>query len=184
MTDIRVNAQLNLTQLHETDLEQLMTQINDPVIYENTLTVPHPYTMEHARSFLEHAREFEKKEGFQKDWVIRHNGTLIGGIGALYNYGVRTHKTEIGYWLGKDWRGKGIMSDVIGAFVSHLFASTLLVRLEAHVFVGNVRSARALERNGFVNEGIAKAAFVKHGVPKDTWQYALVKHDYHHHSAN
>lgn len=184
MPDIHINADITLTHLYEADMEDLVLQINDPVIYENTLTVPHPYTMEHAQSFLAHVNEFEEKEGFQKDWVIRHRGKLVGGIGALYNYGVRSHKTEIGYWLGKDFRGKGIMTFVINAFVGHLFAHGMILRLEAHVFVGNMSSAKALEKNGFVNEGVAKASFVKHGVPKDTWQYALVKQDYFSQSRN
>lgn len=149
--------------------------MNDPVLYENTLTIPYPYKMEHAESYLAHVKAFEEKEGKQKDWVIRYHGKLIGGIGALYNYGVSSHKSEIGYWLSREFRSTGIMTQVVGAFVAHLFKTTDLIRIEAHVFVGNHSSARVLEKNHFVLEGIAHAAFVKNGVPKDTWQYALIR---------
>ena len=172
---ITVDDHISLSRLEITDLPDLVYHINDPILYENTLTVPYPYTVEHAEKYLDHVREFEAKEGIQKDWIIRRDGKLIGGIGALYNYGILSHKSEIGYWLSREHRGMGIMTTVIGAFVTHLFTSTQLIRIEANVFVGNHGSARALEKNNFQLEGIVHSAFIKNGVPKDTWLYARLK---------
>lgn len=174
-TEIHVTPGITLGSLSSADFNDLVYHINDPVLYENTLTVPFPYTLEHAVSYLAHVQAFEEKEGIQKDWVIRNHGKLIGGIGALYNYGIHSHKTEIGYWISRECRGSGVMTQVVGAFVEHLFKTTDLIRIEAHVFIGNHPSARVLEKNGFSLEGITKAAFVKNGLPKDTWQYALVR---------
>jgi RimJ/RimL family protein N-acetyltransferase len=130
--------------------------------------------MDHAKSYLQHVRAFEEKEDVQKDFVIRKDGKLIGGVGVLYNFGVHSHKSEIGYWMSREFRGEGIMTDAIGAFVRHLFDTTQLVRLEANVFIGNHGSARVLEKNQFVLEGTLRAAFIKEGTPKDTWLYARV----------
>jgi len=175
MALIPVSGDISLGSLEDSDFSDLVHHINDPVLYENTLTVPYPYTPADAKKYLVHVREFEEKEGIQKDWVIRHQGKLIGGIGALYNYGANAHKTEIGYWISREFRGQGIMTEVIGAFVTYLFAHTNVIRIEANVFVGNDSSARVLEKNGFVLEGTLRAAFIKKGEPKDTWLYALVK---------
>jgi RimJ/RimL family protein N-acetyltransferase len=175
MTTIPVIDDIQLSKLEVTDLSDLIHHLNDPILYENTLTVPYPYMMEHAKKYLEHVREFEAKEGLQKDWIVRKNGKLIGGIGALYNYGISSHKSEIGYWISREHRGIGIMTAVIGAFVDYLFDHTPLIRIEANVFVGNHSSARALEKNNFQLEGIVHAAFIKNGIPKDTWLYAKLK---------
>ena len=175
MTEIPVSKDIELSALGPSDLQDLVYHINDPVLYENTLTVPYPYTLEHAESYLTHVTAFEEKEGRQKDWVIRLRGKLIGGIGVLYNYGVQSHKSEIGYWLSREHRGTGIMTQVVGAFVSSLFTSTELIRIEANVFIGNHGSARVLEKNHFFLEGTIHAAFVKNGIPKDTWLYALIR---------
>lgn len=174
-TEIPVSSEIVLDSLKAADLPDLVYHINDPVLYENTLTVPYPYTLGHAESYLSYIVVFEEKEGLQKDWVIRYKDKVIGGIGVLYNFGVQSHKSEIGYWLSRDYRGTGIMTLVVGAFVSHLFSSTNLIRIEANVFVGNHGSARVLEKNQFVLEGTISAAFVKNGIPKDTWLYALVR---------
>ena len=174
-TTIHVTEDLMLSSLQESDVEDLIYHINDPVLYENTLTVPYPYLLEHAKSYLEHVREFEAKEHIQKDWVLRCRGTLIGGIGALYNHGMHAHKTEIGYWISREYRGTGIMTRVVGAFVDHLFSTTNMIRIEAHVFTGNRSSARVLEKNQFILEGTLRAAFLKNGRPRDAWLYARVK---------
>ena len=174
-TIISVSDHVSLTTMDNTDLHDLVHHINDPVLYENTLTVPYPYNMEHAERYLAQVRAFEEKEGRQKDWVIRKDGRLIGGIGVLYNFGLNSHKSEIGYWISREYRGMGIMTRSIGAFVSHLFDTTQLIRIEANVFVGNYASARVLEKNHFVLEGTVRTAFVKNGIPKDTWLYGLVK---------
>lgn len=175
MTSIPVIDDIQLSKLEITDLSDLIYHINDPVLYENTLTVPYPYTMEHAEKYLEHVCDFEAKEGIQKDWVVRKDGKLIGGIGVLFNYGLSSHKSEIGYWISREHRGEGIMTAVIGEFVKYLFENTPLIRIEANVFVGNHSSARALEKNNFQMEGIVHAAFIKNGQPKDTWLYAKLK---------
>jgi RimJ/RimL family protein N-acetyltransferase len=67
------------------------------------------------------------------------------------------------------------MTLAIGAFVRYLFSNTRLIRIEANVFVGNHASARVLEKNGFILEGTIHSAFVKDGVAKDTWLYALLR---------
>ncbi len=174
-TDIPVTSDILLSSLRIPDLDDLVYHINDPVLYENTLTVPYPYRREHAESYLTHISTFEEKEGVQKDWVIRYQDKVIGGVGVLYNFGLHSHKSEIGYWLSREYRGTGIMTQALGSFVSHLFASTNLIRIEANVFIGNYGSARVLEKNAFTLEGTIRAAFIKKGILKDTWLYAKLK---------
>jgi len=68
---------------------------------------------------------------------------------------------ELGYWLFVEARGRGIATRTVGALVedSH---SRGIVRVEAHVRLGNVPSERVLERAGFEREGV-KRRLLRHG---------------------
>ncbi|MDX1408221.1 MAG: GNAT family protein [Saprospiraceae bacterium] len=172
---IRVNQEIILTGITEEDLEVLVERINDPTIYANTLKVPYPYGHSDGKHFIRHVLDFESVHGMQKDWAIRRDNTLIGGIGLLYEQGLQSHRSEIGYWLATPYRNQGIMTAVIRAFVEAVFAGTDLVRLDAHVFVDNPASGRVLEKAGFQREGLLKKAYLKDGVYRDAFLYATVR---------
>jgi len=56
-----------------------------------------------------------------------------------------------------------------------LVARWQLVRITAHVFTFNVASARVLEKNGFVCEGVHRKQFLKDGRFLDARCYARVE---------
>ena len=173
---IRVSETVSLSGITENDLDVLVERINDPSIYHNTLKVPYPYGQGDARTFIRHVLDFESVHDLQKDWAIRDTSNeLIGGVGLLYEQGLKSHRSEIGYWLAGDHRNKGIMTEVIRIFVQSVFAHTDLVRLDAHVFTGNPASTRVLEKAGFEQEGLLRKAFLKDGEYKDAWLYAVLK---------
>lgn len=164
-----------MTCMRSTDLGRLVLLLNDAVIYRNTLSIPFPYTDKDANEFFRQVARFEEINNLQKDWTIRLDGLLIGGIGLLLNHGLESHKSEFGYWLGQPYRGKGIMSQCVNAFVEHVFANSALIRLEAHVFAHNPPSSRLLEKCGFEKEGLVRSAFLKEGKPLDAYLYAKLK---------
>lgn len=173
---IEINADVRLTGIDEGDLDTLVERLNDRTIYENTLKVPYPYGHGDGRTFIRHVLDFESVHSMRKDWAIRdQNDGMIGGIGLLYDQGMNSHRSEIGYWLASPYRNRGIMTDVIRRFVESVFASTSLVRLDAHVFVDNPASARVLEKAGFEREGMLRKAYLKDDVYKDAWLYAVIK---------
>jgi RimJ/RimL family protein N-acetyltransferase len=149
--------------------------LDDPVVYKNTLSIPPSYTSQDAAKYYEHVQKFESLNGYQKDWTIRQNGELIGGIGLLYNHGFDAHKSEFGYWLGDGFRGKGIMTSCINAFIDFVFSTKKIVRIEAHVFSHNSASCRVLEKCGFLQEGYVRKAFIKDGAYLDAYFYAILK---------
>ena len=169
------DPQIVLTTLRESDLERLTLLLNDPVVYKNTLSIPSPYTLSDATKYFESVTKFESLNGYQKDWAIRKDSDLIGGIGLLYNHGFDTHKSEFGYWLGSGYRGQGIMTRCIQAFTEFVFRSTKIIRIEAHVFEHNTPSCRALEKSGFQKEGFIHKLAEKDGVYLHAHLYALIK---------
>jgi RimJ/RimL family protein N-acetyltransferase len=146
--------------------------MNEPAIPRNTLTIPYPYDMKDARMFYARVTDWQQLNNLQKDWSIRQGDLLIGGIGLMYNHGLDSHKSEIGYWLSASHRNKGIMTDCIRAFSQAVFDNTSIVRLEAHVFSHNEPSCRALEKAGYEREGYVRKGFLKNGKYLDAWLYS------------
>ena len=157
--DIRLSA------FERSDKPNLLLYMNDPVLYANTLRVPHPYTEADADTWLDLMEKEYALYGKTINWAIRSaEHGVIGGIGAFLNGGFDSHRDEIGYWLAEPFRGKGIMTAVVIQFCQYLYDSRpALVRIEAGVFAHNLASVRVLEKAGFEKEGFAKKLHVKKG---------------------
>ena len=104
-----------LTELVDTDSAQLVKLLNQTKqIYDQTLRIPYPYTMQDASDYLRHVK-FQTGERILS-FAIREmtSGMQIGGAGIM-NFSETasdtgmTHKIEIGYWLGQDYWGQGLM---------------------------------------------------------------------------
>ena len=112
------------------------------------------------------------------DAGIWFEGVLAGVIGLHYiNYNSR--KTEIGYWLGADFSGHGIMTKTCSALLEHCFEDLKLHRVEIRCAEQNFKSCAIPERLGFGLEGTMRDAewlydhFVSHkiyGLLEDDWR--------------
>lgn len=138
------------------DKSDLIYHINDIDVAINTLTIPYPYTVADADFYFNLIQELDLKYGKPTSFAIRFNGKLIGGIGRLVSYGIDSHKDEIGYYLGKDFRNKGIMTAVVKAFSDFLHQNHKIDRIEAGVFLNNIGSMKVLENAGFELESLKK----------------------------
>ena len=129
---------------------------------------PHPYTIEDAREFLSRTATGQSEENF----CIEIDGGAVGGIGVRVGEDVNRQTAEFGYWLGQEFWGHGVMSEVIPAFVDYCFEKFSLNRIAAQIFSNNPASARVLEKAGFVLEGRLRKNVVKDGEILDSLLYA------------
>ncbi len=161
---------IRLTAFERADKANLLRYMNDPVLYANTLRVPHPYTEADADNWIDLMEKEYAHYGTTINWAIRSaEHGVIGGIGAFMNGGPDSHKDEIGYWLAEPFRGHGLMTAVVQSFCAYLYDSRpALVRIEAGVFAHNPASVRVLEKAGFEKEGFAKKFHIKNGEYRDS----------------
>jgi RimJ/RimL family protein N-acetyltransferase len=132
---------------------------------------PHPYTEKDAVFYIEKARE--GAWGYCR--AILYQDAFAGVISLMPQQDVYRHTAEIGYWLGEPYWHKGIMTEAIRLVCRHAFSDTGIIRIYAGVFAYNRHSAAALEKNGFVLEGIKKKAVLKQHELFDEHFYALLK---------
>jgi RimJ/RimL family protein N-acetyltransferase len=159
------------------DISAYLHYFSDPEISSYTF-IPFPYTETDAWTFIGICRNKEKEFGHPLIFAIRNNaGELIGAIGfqGKNTHPAWPHKDEIGYWLAKEYRGKGIMTAAINAMVKYGEEVRGLTRFEAPVFSFNAASEKVLLKCGFKEEGVMKNAYFKNGKLVDAKMFALVK---------
>lgn len=86
---------------------------------------------------------------------------VIGDVGWKGTPGL-DGRVEIGYGLAAPYRGEGLATEAVGAFVDWLAARPDVLRIDAEVHVGNVASRRLLESLGFTIE-LVEAGYVWYG---------------------
>jgi RimJ/RimL family protein N-acetyltransferase len=77
--------------------------------------------------------------------TILFDGHVAGNVVSWQQSGER----EVGYWIGKEYWGKGIATKALSEFLSHVTARPLY----AHVAKHNIASIRVLEKCGFTISG-------------------------------
>lgn len=128
------------------DAELVTRYCQDP-LFERYLTTPWPYTRADADEFLGRFVPEAWATGAELTWAIRRaeGGAILGVIS------VRTAECELGFWLGTEHRGGGIMSEATAAVCDWVFdggiPDTTAVRWRA--VEGNVASARVARAAGF-----------------------------------
>jgi RimJ/RimL family protein N-acetyltransferase len=173
---IAIDNFISLSHIQKGDEAALAKYLNNETIQRNTLRIPFPYKLSHAKDFMDYVNAMKKEHGQLTEWAIRNSqGELIGGVGFSRIYGKYAHKDELGYWLGEPFRGQGIMTKVVAQVCEIGFTEFKLLRIEAPIFPHNIGSGRVLEKNGFVMEGLLRNYFLKHDRPVDVRMYAKCK---------
>lgn len=161
-----------------TDKPAMLEHLSSKDVYNTTLNIPYPYSEADADSWLQKRIVLNQNQAKEVSFAIRDvEGKLIGVVSADNLELGATHKAEIGYWLARQYWGKGIMTDAVKAYANYAFEELGLLKLVAHVFEVNVGSARVLEKAGFKLEGRLRKHFRKDGNLYDARIYGLLKED-------
>ena len=108
---------------------------------------------------------------------IFYDEQLIGSIkvGSINFH----HKTaEISYLIGnKDFWGKNIITRSICFVLDICFKKIKLFKVSAGVYNTNIASIRALEKNGFICEGVRKKNFILNDIRVDGLVYGKFSSD-------
>lgn len=132
-----------------------------------------PSTLEDSRKTVESFSGNDETQQCCRAIVV--NGEAAGCIALFVKNDVYCKSAEIAYWLGEPFWGKGIMSRAIGQLCQIGFEQYDIVRISAEPYAHNIGSRKALEKAGFVLEGIMKKSVYKKGKFFDSCMYALVK---------
>ena len=153
----------------EGDAFSLSENANNKKIWNHLRNAfPHPYTQKDAASWI----ALQKEEAVVHNFAIEVAGKAVGGIGLIPKSDIYSISAEMGYWLGENYWGRGIISEAIPEVVHYGFEKLGLVKIFAQVFDFNVASMRVLQKAGFVKEAVLKKGAIKNGIIIDEHYFA------------
>jgi ribosomal-protein-alanine N-acetyltransferase len=122
-------------------------------------------------------RQCETGERLELGIVERASGALVG-ITGLSELSRRDGRAVIGTWLGRPHWGGGANRESKALLLALAFRSLGLLRVSALVSPQNVRSTAALQRLGFVPEGVLRGWHVHAGVPRDVAVLRMLREEW------
>ena len=175
---LRIDDDLELRQRMPADAEELfaLTDESRQHLRRWLPWLPICRTVEDTRFNIEVTLR-DADDGVGLALLILEHGKIVGVTG--FNTICKDNRSgQIGYWLGQQHQGRGIMTRAVRALMQHGFDHLGLNRISISAAVGNLKSRAIPERLGFLQEGIAREVEWVNGRPLDHAVYAMTRNDW------
>jgi RimJ/RimL family protein N-acetyltransferase len=128
-----------------------VTESDLPIFYEQQMdpvaTQMAAFPSRDRDAFMTHWKKIMENENVELRTIL-FGGHVAGNIVSWEQSGER----EVGYWIGKEYWGKGIATKALGEFVTYVKTRPLF----AHVAKHNIGFLRVLQKCGFTVSGTDK----------------------------
>ena len=138
--------------------------------------VDHMRTVEDFRKYINNSKQ-RYAAHTEIGYVIMANNDMVGRIG-LYNIDVFNKSASIGYWLSKEWEGKGIITRSCNAVIEEGFKRLKLNRIEIRAALQNYKSQAIPQRLGFKQEGIIRQGEFVNNQFVDLYVYSMLSEEW------
>ena len=168
---------LFLRRIAVTDFAEIRELRGNP---ETMKFIPRPLITnnEEALEYINMINEkIENNEAINWAITLKGNPKHIGNIG-LFRLQPENHRCEIGYMILPEYKGQGIVTEVIKAVLKYGFNDMNMHSIEAVIDPDNVASERVLQKNGFVKEAHILENELWDGKFWDTVIYSLLKRNF------
>lgn len=163
-----------LRRLKHTDAKHIHKHAKHKEIAKFT-ELPHPYRLKHAKDFI---KDTNKRDNEYSFGIQPKESKEVIGIVTLSKIDSEHKKARIGFWLGKEYHGKGIMSEALPLALDFAFNKLKLNRVSCSVFKDNIASHKLVEKFGFKHEGISRQEEFRFGKYHDTYDYGLLREEW------
>ncbi len=149
---------ITLRPLREEDIDSIYQACQDPTI--STFTrVPYPYDREMAEEFVRGCDiSYRNHQGIV--FAIEVGGQFAGTIG-LHGIQLGDHCAEVGYWIEKSHRGKGLGTAALRSILDFSLKVMEFRRIEGLADYNNLASQRVMERAGMVRDALLRNRVTK-----------------------
>lgn len=178
MVELKVDSEIVLKEIELSDAEDIFKLIDSD--------------RENLRiwlSFVDSTKEIEDTKDFIRSIlflpedirdfvaVIIYNEQKIGLIGFKLTDFVNK-KTEIGYWISKEFENKGIVTKSVVKMINYAFNNLELNRIQIKCGIGNEKSSKIPKKLNFKFEGIERSAELLNGKFIDAEVYSILKDEW------
>ncbi|PWM30899.1 MAG: GNAT family N-acetyltransferase [Clostridiales bacterium] len=158
------------------DAADLAAALSNKKVQDNLRDgLPYPYTEQDGIEFISAMLSADRNDIFA--FAITIDDKAIGSIGAFRQDNIHKQTAELGYYIGEDYWGKGIMTEAVKQICEFVFSKSDIIRIYAEPFAYNTASCRALEKAGFQYEGTLRKNAVKNGKVLDMKMYSLLREE-------
>ncbi len=139
---------LILRRWEESDAESLYEYASDPSIGPIAGRPPHQ-SIDESRDIIKNI--FCGREAYAV--CLKLDNKAIGAIELKLNGHTdmieRDDECELGYWIGKPFRGQGLMPEAVREMLRHAFEDIAMKKVWCGYYDGNAKSKRVQEKCGF-----------------------------------
>ncbi len=171
---VKVDAHITLRIRTKRDALQIFTLVkqNKDHLSKFLSWVSKTKTVSDSENFI--ARKLKDfKSGDSCDFGVFYDNKMIGSAG--YNKINNIDKIgDIGYWVSKEYEGRGIMSKVIAKVIEIGKKKYKLHRIQIRMDVKNKKSQAIPKRLGFIYESTMKDATLRDGKFHDMEMWVLI----------
>ena len=178
MFTIKIDENISLGLVEKRHAKQLFQLIDSSRTYLRDWLpwVDFTKTVADSENFIHMTlKQFASNNGFQL--AICYKGNIVGMIG-LHAINWSNKSTSIGYWLGEEFQGQGIMVKSCEAVMKYCFEELQLNRIEIRAATRNVKSQAIPEKLGFTKEGCVREAEWLYDHYVDHTIYGMLKSDF------
>jgi len=147
--EIRV-GDLLLRPPRQTDLTAVVAACTDPEIPRFIPFIPAAYSEQDGRAWLANVERKWRDSDERTFAIVEHKSDRLLGVVTirLWDGG------SIGFWLGREARAKGVMTEAVKAVVKWARSEHAIERLYIITHPDNVASQRVAEKAGFIRVGV------------------------------
>lgn len=160
------------------DYERVATVCNDYDVAKTTLAIPHPYTEDNAKDFINYTLEATKaKQSYEYAICFKEDPSFVIGCVGLMNINYNAKKAELGYWIDKLHWGKGVATEASIAMIRFAFDYLKLHSVIARHAVHNPASGKVMKKCGMTYVGLFREHEYRDGKFYDVDYYEILASD-------
>ena len=163
-----------LRALRSDDARALQRHADDPAVAYNLIDgFPQPYTLALAQAWCDGDH---RQPRYGHVFGIEVEGAVAGCVGVAPQSGIWGSSAEVGYWLGRAYWRRGIVSEALALATAWAWtALPQVMRLCAPIYARNTASRGVARRAGYVQESFAPYGVLKDGLAIDGTVYATYR---------
>ncbi|MBS4206319.1 GNAT family N-acetyltransferase [Lederbergia citrea] len=167
---------LTLQPFKKEDAIRIRDLANDKEL-ASILGLPHPYELKYAEDWIAiQSDQIEEGVEFPLTITFKELNELIGTITIRIDKS--NNKGELGYWIGKDYWGKGFATEAVKRIIDFGFSQLNLNKIWASALARNIASKIVLEKAGLQKEGTLRQNRLLQNEYEDVDIYGLLKIEY------
>lgn len=168
-------SRIILRLLEERDLPLRVKWVNDPGIC-SMLMFDYPLSLAKTQAWFHQTVLDPTKVHFS---VVDRATEVVIGMTGLLDITPKHQRAQFYITIGeKDYWGKGIAGEVIGAVTEYGYNELNLNRIYLYTLPGNGRARKVYERNGFVREGVLRQHYYCVGQFQDLTVHSMLRIDW------